>query len=173
MIWRIHLHRTRISFSSFDSAGNGLLTERELESYILQEIPASAQLNQLDENFYPTYVVYAGTPCSSPEVLRAHHPRFSVLIKSSAQVFLFPRSNTPRAGENSGHHGLRYSSGAARFKRERSGFRAGKRKLVLRLVSHKGAFRVITHQLLPKKKRRPSAYRLLSNFYVSRLGQAV
>ena len=66
VIWRIHLHRTRISFSSFDSAGNGLLTERELESYILQEIPASAQLSQLDDNFYSTYVVYAGASGLTP-----------------------------------------------------------------------------------------------------------
>ena len=51
--------QTRLGLCSYDVDGWGSLCERDLESYIFDQIQGMAQLSKLDEHFYVTYVVYA------------------------------------------------------------------------------------------------------------------
>ena len=55
----MNLFQTRIQISLYDSIGNGYLREKDLENYIFELIPTFAQLQNLQENFYPFYVITA------------------------------------------------------------------------------------------------------------------
>lgn len=44
---------------SFHRFSNGYLREKDLENYIFELIPIFSQLQQLEENFYPFYVITA------------------------------------------------------------------------------------------------------------------
>ena len=43
----------------YDSAGYGYLKEKDLENYIFELMPTFPQLQNLQENFYPFYVITA------------------------------------------------------------------------------------------------------------------
>eukprot|EP00053_Salpingoeca_punica_P009195 m.82376 g.82376 ORF g.82376 m.82376 type:complete len:531 (-) comp14912_c0_seq2:234-1826(-) len=49
----------RLGFCLFDSTGAGFVTEAQLERFIAQQVPSLPQLEDLEEDFRATYVVYA------------------------------------------------------------------------------------------------------------------
>ena len=51
--------QTRLGLCSYDSEGDGYLTENDLESYIFDQIQGMPQLSKLEQHFYVTYVLYA------------------------------------------------------------------------------------------------------------------
>lgn len=59
IVRKVNLFQTRIQISLYDSIGNGYLREKDLENYIFELIPTFAQLQNLQENFYPFYVITA------------------------------------------------------------------------------------------------------------------
>jgi len=56
---KVNLFQTRIQISLYDSIGNGYLREKDLENYIFELIPTFAQSQNLQDNFYPFYVITA------------------------------------------------------------------------------------------------------------------
>ncbi|CAK68916.1 unnamed protein product (macronuclear) [Paramecium tetraurelia] len=59
IVRKVNLFQTRIQISLYDSIGNGYLREKDLENYIFELIPTFPQLEKLDQNFYPFYVITA------------------------------------------------------------------------------------------------------------------
>mmetsp|Transcript_4917 Transcript_4917/g.9207 ORF Transcript_4917/g.9207 Transcript_4917/m.9207 type:complete len:382 (-) Transcript_4917:79-1224(-) len=59
IVRKVNLHQTRIQISLYDSAGYGYLKEKDLENFIYELIPTFPQLAQLQENFFPFYVITA------------------------------------------------------------------------------------------------------------------
>eukprot|EP01017_Pseudomicrothorax_dubius_P033347 TRINITY_DN4465_c0_g1_i7.p1 TRINITY_DN4465_c0_g1~~TRINITY_DN4465_c0_g1_i7.p1 ORF type:complete len:454 (+),score=131.29 TRINITY_DN4465_c0_g1_i7:71-1363(+) len=59
VVRKVNLFQTRIQISLYDSIGNGYLREKDLENYIFELIPTFAQLQNLEDNFYPFYVITA------------------------------------------------------------------------------------------------------------------
>jgi serine/threonine-protein phosphatase 2A regulatory subunit B'' len=59
IVRKVNLFQTRIQISLYDSIGNGYLREKDLENYIFELIPTFPQLQTLQENFYPFYVITA------------------------------------------------------------------------------------------------------------------
>ena len=59
IVRKVNLHQTRIQISLYDSAGFGYLREKDLENFIFELIPSFPQLSNLQENFYPFYVITA------------------------------------------------------------------------------------------------------------------
>jgi serine/threonine-protein phosphatase 2A regulatory subunit B'' len=59
IVRKVNLHQTRIQISLYDSAGYGYLKEKDLENFIFELIPSFPQLANLQENFYPFYVITA------------------------------------------------------------------------------------------------------------------
>lgn len=59
IVRKVNLHQTRIQISLYDSAGYGYLKEKDLENFIYELIPTFPQLSQLQENFFPFYVITA------------------------------------------------------------------------------------------------------------------
>ncbi|EAR97716.2 serine/threonine-protein phosphatase 2A regulatory subunit B subunit gamma (macronuclear) [Tetrahymena thermophila SB210] len=59
IVRKVNLFQTRIQISLYDTIGNGYLREKDLENYIFELIPIFAQLQNLQENFFPFYVITA------------------------------------------------------------------------------------------------------------------
>ena len=59
IVRKVNLHQTRIQISLYDSAGYGYLKEKDLENFIFELIPSFPQIANLQENFYPFYVITA------------------------------------------------------------------------------------------------------------------
>lgn len=55
----MNLFQTRIQISLYDAAGYGYLREKDLENYIFELMPSFPQLENLQEPFYPFYVITA------------------------------------------------------------------------------------------------------------------
>jgi serine/threonine-protein phosphatase 2A regulatory subunit B'' len=59
IVRKVNLHQTRIQISLYDSQGFGYLKEKDLENFIYELIPTFPQLAQLQESFFPFYVITA------------------------------------------------------------------------------------------------------------------
>ena len=59
VVRKVNLFQTRIQISLYDSSGYGYLKEKDLENYIFELMPTFPQLQNLQENFYPFYVITA------------------------------------------------------------------------------------------------------------------
>lgn len=53
---RVWMEQTRIGLSFYDSAGQGFLSETDLEQYVLELIPTFHQLEGLEKSFHNFYV---------------------------------------------------------------------------------------------------------------------
>ena len=59
VVRKVNLFQTRIQISLYDAAGYGYLKEKDLENYIFELMPTFPQLENLQEPFYPFYVITA------------------------------------------------------------------------------------------------------------------
>ncbi|CDW90293.1 serine threonine-protein phosphatase 2a regulatory subunit b subunit gamma [Stylonychia lemnae] len=59
VVRKVNLFQTRIQISLYDSSGYGYLKEKDLENYIFELMPTFPQLQNLQETFYPFYVITA------------------------------------------------------------------------------------------------------------------